>query len=361
LIDNIDFKKFPTTRYQGSKRKIIPWLYEIFRELKFNTVLDGCGGSGSVSYLLKKMGKTVTYNDKLYFNYLIGVALIENNTCTLTNNDIKNLLGRNPSLIYKTFIKSNFRGIYYLDKENEWLDIAANNIINMNHYRENILQYNRALAYYALFQSSLIKRPFNLFHRKNLDIRMNDVIRNFGNKTTWDRPFEDYFVKFATEVNDLIFYSPKKCIAKNESILKIEQNGYDLVYIDPPYIHKDKSNESSKYFDSYHFLEGLARYEDWGEMIDYETKHRRLKNDSNNDEFTKQNCRETIERILVKFRKSKIVFSYKSGGVPPIDFIVKLMKKIKKSVYTRSKHYGYALNHQNGDASKNREVLIIGI
>jgi len=29
-------------------------------------------------YLFKKMGKEVTYNDKLRFNYLIGKALIEN-------------------------------------------------------------------------------------------------------------------------------------------------------------------------------------------------------------------------------------------------------------------------------------------
>ena len=64
---------------------------------------------------------------------------------------------------------------------------------------------------------------------------------------------------------------------------------------------------------------------------------------------------------MVKFRLSKIVFSYKKGGVPAISFVVKTMKDLGKEVYTESMHYKYALNSQNGDAKKNREVLIIGL
>ncbi len=71
---SIDFTKFPSTRFQGSKRKIIPWIFNVIKDLKFNTVLDGFGGTASVSYLFKKMGKAVTYNDNLKFNYYIGKA-----------------------------------------------------------------------------------------------------------------------------------------------------------------------------------------------------------------------------------------------------------------------------------------------
>ena len=79
------------------------------------------------------------------------------------------------------------------------------------------------------------------------------------------------------------------------------------------------------------------------------------------NDFTKENIYESIEQILTNFRHSKIVFSYKFGGTPSIDFIVKTMKKLKRNVYTVSTRYSYALNHQNGDAIKNREVLIIGV
>ena len=358
---DIDFKKFPTTRYQGSKRKILPWLYNSFRELDFHTALDACGGSGSVSYLLKKMGKSVTYNDELHFNYQIGKAIIENQSCQLTQHDLSQLESFHKSVIYNDLIVRNFSGFYYLPDENVWLDKITSNIVNMNHYQSEILQYKKALAFYALFQASLIKRPFNLFHRKNLNLRTNDVKRNFGNKVTWEKSFNSYFLKFASEVNNLVFDNGLKCHALNQSLLELDPYGYDLVYIDPPYIRKQGSNESSNYLKCYHFLEGLSKYNEWEESIDFDSINLRLNYIDQQNIFKKEIIYKTIEEILLRFRNSKIVFSYKKGGIPSIDFIVKTMKKNGKKVYTSSKHYQYALNHQNGDAKKNREVLIIGI
>lgn len=360
-IKPIDFKQFPTTRYQGSKRKILSWIHDSLKEIHFHTALDACGGSGSVSYLLKKMGKAVTYNDKLQFNYLIGKAIIENQQYKLTDNDIADLKTTNPGITYKQLIASTFKDVYYLPKENRWLDKVTNNIVNMNHYQPGILQYKKALAYYALFQASLIKRPFNLFHRKNLNIRTNEVERNFGNKTTWEKSFDDYLLKFTTEANSLVFDSGMDCQATNQSIFDIDAYGYQLVYIDIPYIRKDGSNESSNYLRCYHFLEGLSRYNEWEGLIDYDSINLRLANIEEQNDFKKETIYEKVEEILLKFRRSKIVFSYKKGGVPSIDFIVRTMKKLGKQVYTESMHYKYALNHQNGDAVKNREVLIIGI
>lgn len=357
----INFKEFPTTRYQGSKRKILPWMYEIFRELKFHTVLDTCGGSGSVSYLLKKMGKSVTYNDKLHFNYIIGKAIIENKICKLTSDDCENLKQYNNKINYNPFIADTFRDIYFLDDENAWLDLIANNIINMNHYLPSILEYKKALAFYSLFQASLIKRPFNMFHRKNLGIRVNNVERSFGNKITWDKSFDEHFLRFVNEVNNIVFDSGCQCFSKNQSIFDIDPYNYQLVYIDLPYITSDGSNESSNYLQCYHFLEGLSKYNTWRDLIDYNSINLRMKNINQENDFTKENVYQKIEEILIKFKRNKIVFSYKKGGIPSIDFITKKMKQIGKSVYTKSIHYKYALNNQNGDAKNNREVIIIGL
>jgi len=360
-IKEIDFKQFPTTRYQGSKRKILPWLHAAFKELRFTTALDACGGTASVSYLLKKMGKEVTYNDKLHFNYLIGKAIIQNPRYKLSEEDVIELKRSKPEIEYDNLIARNFENIYYLPEENNWLDNMANNIVNMNHYHGSVLEYKKAIAYYALFQSSIIKRPFNLFHRNNLDIRTNDVERNFGNKTTWDKSFKDHFKKFIDEANSLIFNSGKPCLALNESILEIDPYGYQMVYIDTPYLRKDGSNESSNYLRCYHFLEGLSKYEEWENLIDFDSINLRLAQVEEQNDFKKENIHETFEKIIEKFKKSKIVLSYKFGGIPSIAFIVKTMKKHKKNVRTVSTPYNYALNHNNGDAKKNnREVLIIG-
>ena len=71
----INLKEFPTTRYRGSKRKILPWISDSLAGLEYDSVLDLFGGTGSVSYMFKRMGKQVIYNDHLWFNHLIGKAV----------------------------------------------------------------------------------------------------------------------------------------------------------------------------------------------------------------------------------------------------------------------------------------------
>jgi hypothetical protein len=61
-------KKVPSTRYYGSKRLLLPWIYKSVRGLQFESALDIFGGSASVSLLLLLMRKSVTYHDGLHFN-----------------------------------------------------------------------------------------------------------------------------------------------------------------------------------------------------------------------------------------------------------------------------------------------------
>jgi len=50
---------------------------------------------------------------------------------------------------------------------------------------------------------------------------------------------------------------------------------FDLVYIDTPYI--SGKGTGTDYLGFYHFLEGLVNYDDWQQMIDVKTKHKRLR------------------------------------------------------------------------------------
>lgn len=360
INQTIDIKEFPTTRYQGSKRKILPWIYENVKDLKFETALDAFGGTGSVSYLLKKMGKAVTYNDNLKFNYIIGKALIENQEVKINEKDlsyIKDFLGdKDFSFVYK-----NFKDIYYFNSENLWIDNKIATIANMNTYDQKILDYKKALIYYALFQACLIKRPFNLFHRKNLDLRRGKVERSFGNLKSWNTRFDTHFYKFLSEANNLVFNNSKKCNALNKSVFDIDETNYDLVYFDSPYFRKDNNNETSSYSKTYHFLEGLANYENWENLIDSNSINKRFKKELSIDSFGSNDLIESFENLFYKFRKSIIVISYKKGGIPSIQALEKLLKKIKPKVQKSSLHYKYALNHQNGNAKLNREVIIIGL
>lgn len=313
----------------------------------FTTVLDAFGGTGAVSYALKWAGKQVTYNDMLAFNTEIGRALIENDSVRLNESKLDEIGARRRGRKYSTFIERTFNGIYFTDEENRWLDTAVGNIRAME------CRYERSLAWFALFQSCLAKRPYNLFHRKNLYMRTAEVSRSFGNKATWDRSFDAHFRAFAVEANRAIIDSGGKCRAICADALAV-QGEFDLVYIDPPYMNG--AGRSVNYREFYHFLEGMVQYEKWPRLVDVSSPHRRLF--PRDDPWSDPGRVEEIFRCLFgRFRGSIIAVSYRSNGIPPIRRIASLLAEFRPRVSVfKLKPYQYALSSDR----KNNETLIIG-
>jgi adenine-specific DNA methylase len=340
--------RFPSTRYQGSKVKLVNWIWEKIADLEFSSCLDVFGGTGSVAYRFKQANKCVTYNDALRFNYFIGLALIENNKTQLSSDDINWLLESHSDIIYPSFVHQTFHDIYFTDDENLWIDHTITNIRRLTD------PYKFAIAFYSLCQSCIIKRPYNLFHRKNLYIRFADVERSFGNKATWDRPFAEWFRIFIEEANQAIFDNGKENKALNLDYLDIPGE-YDLVYIDTPYI--SKRSIAVDYYWYYHFLEGLTIYDQWGDHIDRSSKHLRLKPRKN--EWTDKNLiHKAFDQLFNKFQESIIIVSYRSDGIPSERELESLLKKYKSHVSIE--HYGkykYVLSTN----SESKEILFIGV
>ncbi len=337
---------FPQTRYQGSKLKLVDWIWEKIKDIKFETVLDAFGGTASISHKLKNKNKKVTYNDILKFNYIIGKGLIENTQYKITEYEVDFILKKDESINYPTFIYDNFKNIFYLDEENQWLDMIITNINRI----EN--EYKKAILFFALFQSCIVKRPYNLFHRANLYVRTNDVERNFGNKTTWDTKFEKHFKNFIKEANNSIFNNGKECISINKDVFEIENKNFDLVYIDTPYI--SEKGIGTDYFDFYHFLEGITNYENWKDNIDYNYKHLPLLSNKQNTFIKKDLILNDFDRLFDKFKNSILVISYRNNGIPQISDIINLLKKYKNNIEIHSKEYKYVLAE-----TKSTEILLI--
>jgi adenine-specific DNA methylase len=338
----------PRTRYQGSKYKLLEWIWQHLSNLKFVTALDAFGGSACVSHFLKAQGKAVTYNDVLISNYYIGQALVANDNDTLNSSDVSFLLTKHKGCQYDDFIERTFHDIYFTDFENSWLDVVAQNIPKLRNLNK------RAIAYYALFQAAISKRPYNLFHRKNLYIRTSDVDRSFGNKTTWDKPFAEHFKAFVNEANSCVFSGEYECKAFNMDAMAVPGQ-YDLVYIDTPYINRKGSGIN--YYEFYHFLEGLVNYHNWKEKIDFRSKHKRLKPVKSpwND---KKFIYSEFQKLFNRFADSILVVSYRSDGIPTPEEIVGMMTNVKKrvSLYSLNGKYKYVLSKNN----KSTEILIIG-
>ena len=347
--------KLPNTRYQGSKKKIINKIYDlIITSFKPNHILDLFGGSAICSLYFQMNNIKTTYNDILKFNTINANGILDNDLNNIPSEDeIKMIFKTNNTMNYKSFIYDTFKDIYYTDDENKQLDIFRENI--KYYSNENITKKN--IMYYFIFQSLISKRPYNLFHRKNLSIRTADVKRKFGNKVTWEKTFIVHMLKFRKELIKL--YEQKKNIAiGNTNIINMSYNkipdeimsDIDTIYIDPPYFKKDCKD--SQYFDNYHFLEGFIS-ESWNASIDFSTKHLKLKTTTDN---IIENADKMFDNIIDKYGNKNLIISYNTEAFPKVSDIETKLKKKYSKVITTHIDYKYALSK-----TKSQEVLILAL
>lgn len=338
--------QFPKTRYYGSKRRLLSWIYQAVKDLPFNTVLDGFGGTASVSLLFKAMGKQVNYHDALLCNTISAQALLVNELPFSDIAEAYEFIARiRPE---DGFISKTFSGMYYTDEENYWLDGAAKAIHAVN----NPLQ--RSVYLYCLFQACLKKRPFNLFHRANLNLRLNkNVNRSFGNWVTWERAFPDLMKESINDLIRIIRFNTKATILPPGDIANLD-NGYDLVYFDPPYVGKTKTGDD--YLRRYHFLEGLSAYEEWTKKINTTSLNRTFQPIEHLSIWqNKKEFRNLLFDTISKHSKSIVVLSYISDAYPDEEDISAFFRSNFRRAHVLKKDFCHALAKE-----KKVELLFIG-
>lgn len=339
-------KVLPKTRFYGSKRRILPWIYENIKDLEFQTVLDGFGGTGSVSLLFKAMGKHVTYNDILLSNTISAKTLLANKMPIKVVDAERFIDSVSPQ---KGIVYKHFQDIFYTDEENMWIDGAVASINSLPNIR------HKNLLMHCLFQACLMKRPFNIFHRANLNLRVNaDVTRSFGNLTTWNTPFDVLMKKNLFEVYRLLWNNGKSTrVLKPKPVEKIKQS-FDLVYLDPPYVSGTKSGDG--YLKKYHFLEGLANYDEWESSLDHDS---RVKMPNKHHFIPEWEHKHTFKNMLFtlidQHKNSIVVLSYANHAVPT----VKELSDFFESRFSKVTINTYNLSHALAKSKRN-EILIIG-
>lgn len=338
---------FPTTRYYGSKKRLLGWIYECIKDLPFKTALDGFGGTASVSLLMKSMGKSVTFNDALISNVISAKALLANSTPFRNDREL-NVFFESIKPV-SGFICKKFKGKFYLPRENSWLDGAIQEI--------NSQPEEKKYAYlYCLFQACLQKRPFNLFHRANLDLRTNkNIEKTFGNQTTWDTPFPILAKRAYTELKKAVWRSSNHARIMLPTDVSEIESGYDLVYFDPPYINPNDSGDD--YQRRYHFLDGLCMYDEWVNLIDDSYNNFQLKRQIHIYEWqSKVYFKDRLFELINRHRESYVILSYVDNAYPSISDL----KKLFNNTFDTYSVLYHSLPHALSKGKK-REVLFIGV
>jgi len=334
--------RYPELRYMGSKKRLLPWLNQVFSELDFDSALDAFSGTGCVSYLLKSTGRRVVASDYLNFTSLVAKATVQNGSVRLSPKELGNLLS--PSKTTRHFIAKTFAGVFYKPEDLKFLDRISGNVPKL----EN--QYARAIAYAALFRSCLKRQPRGVFTLSG------DLSRYDDGRRDLQLSLEEHFLEQVEVYNDAVFSNGRQNAALRSDVFELPRKKVDLVYLDPPYVPRADDN---CYIKRYHFLEGLSSY--WENLpIDETTKVKKIAK-----RFTPFSYRRTaveaFDRMFHKFRASQIALSYSSNGFPDLEELVALLSKYKKSVVVFEKPHRYHFgNHVGVERADVTEYLIIG-
>lgn len=330
-------KMFPSTRYMGSKNNLLPFIEKELKKLKVKTVFDAFSGSGVVSYFLKTKGYKVISNDFMRYSANITKALVENNNVTLNGDEVNALLKKNRKK--STFIADKFKGLYFSDEDNQFLDNTLTNIQNLS------CDYKKSIALSALCRACLKRRPRGIF--TYVGFRYDD-----GRKDLRHNLMEHFLFSLA-EINQAVFSNKKNNISINMSILDIKDVNPDLIYLDPPYYSKHSDND---YVRRYHFVEGLSK--NWeGLEIQEETKTKKFKK-YESPFSTKQGTYDAFKSIIEQYKKSSFLISYSSNSLPTKEEIVEMLESVGKNVTLKEIDYRYSFgNHGHKIKEKNNNKV----
>jgi len=344
-----DFAHFPSTRYQGSKRKLLAFIHAACSGYNFSSVLDLYSGTSSVALLFRQMGKFVTANDYLLYNCVTGKVLLGTESAWLESLDIAALVARafGHNGRSQTLVRDNYAKIYFTDLENEQIDNFCANLIEFE-------EEERDLLIYLMGQAMLMKRPYNLFHRANLDMRLKDVPRTFGNAKTWETPFYVHMEKLGGRLKKLKFVGPKgnaQCL--NTGDLENFSNEPDFIYLDPPYLNA--KNMPVDYSSFYHFLDGIVDYPLFAKgNMKYPYKPIALKESRWK---TAAGGLVEIDAALERWPNAQIAISYRGDGYPSIEA---LKDTLVARDYSISEHTAIDYKYALSKGAQTTEELIIG-
>jgi len=349
-VNTVALPKFPTTRFQGSKRKILSELATAMSTLNYNRPLDMFCGSGIVSLMFRFLGDNVSSNDFMLYNQNTA-KVFQTFTPELLNSldarkDLENLLYEAP-LSDDKLVSQIYDEIYFTKDENIEIDRFCQNIHTYDDFAKSVYIY-------AIGQALTKKRPYNLFHRANLQMRTKEVKRSFGNKKTWETPMLEHAIKCINELKKFpIKTEINQSISGNNSAdLEKFDDDYDLIYLDPPYING--RGTPVDYSDFYHFLDGLCNYELF-KQADASYPHKPIAK-KYSAWLKADTALKELSDICIKWPRATIVLSYRSDGKPTPEEALNAMSVDGRVAEMHSAgEYKYALSKTN----TNEELIII--
>lgn len=335
--------KFPSTRFMGSKNKLLSQIWGIASQFEYEDVVDLFGGSGIVGYMFKAQGKSVLSNDYMSMSSTWAKAMIENNSVTLGRDAAIRLVDEFHESDH--FVEQTFDGLYFTDDENRLIDSLRGGISKIRS------PHKRAIATSALIRTCLKKRPRGIF--TYVGHRYDDGRKDLTTS------FRQQFLNAVEAIDESVFDNGRINKARNGDAMTVRAVRDSLIYIDPPYFSPLSDNE---YVRRYHFVEGLAR--NWqGVEIQEHTVTKKFKSYST-PFSSRKGAAEAFDALFKRFRNNILLVSYSSNSQPTMDEMTSIMARYKRHVEVVPVDYRYSFGNQGHKVGDNnnkvQEYLFVG-
>jgi len=346
LFSEYDFMghSFPEPQYLGAKFIHRAWISQHIPE-ETNVVLDAFGGSQSIAYTMKLLGKKTLTNDLLSFNNEIGKALIENSGITLNKEDLEVLFDENSNPQEFDLMEKLFSGLFFIREEAAFADSFRSNVEKLDN------SYKQALALTIMCRSMTRKVTMGHFAHTQALVYAADPARIKRNRSL-TRPLKDLFMDLLPEYNAAVFDNNEDNRSYNENILDLlpRLKDIDLVYFDPPYC-----NSHADYQSFYHLLETFVVY--WKDKAFVNgTKRYEPKRYSGFDKNS-----EAVDNLKLMFNRAQNIptwlVSYNDRSFPDIDTMVGMIEPYRKVSIEHKKY----VNGRGGKGSVagSSEILLV--
>lgn len=341
---------FPQPQYLGAKFLLLDWIKQYIPRW-ITTVLDGFAGSQSVAFLFKQLWYKVLTNDFMKYNHQIWLALIQNTTETLTQEETQMLFDP-VSTDWYTLMQEQFTDVFFLKEETQMLDCFRANVGKLSN------KYKQALALSVMNRSLTRKTTMGHFaHLKAIEYA-NDPERIKRNASLI-RPIKDIFLELVDSYNQAVFDNGQDNQSFHMNILDLMQKlnsqendtKVDLVYFDPPYC-----DSHSDYQSFYHLLETFTQYRQDKEFING-TKRYHPKVFSWFDK--KQDVIDSLHRLFSQSQHIPYrMISRNTRSYPAVDEFAEIIKIYKKNINIHYKSYENS-RWGKGSVAGSQEVLFV--
>jgi len=297
--------RFPSTRFMGSKRRLLPHILGIVESMSAETCIDLFSGSGVVSYGLKSAGLRTHANDHMAMAAAITTALVQNSSERLEPDELEALLEPNPQ--NDGFVQRTYQGLYFNDLDNFFIDSTRANIDRLSS------PHKRAIATSSLIRACFKKRPRGLF--SYVGYRYDDGRRDLA------LSFAEQLRLAVSALNEAVFGNGQTNVSSRLDALSVRYDA-ELAYVDPPYFSLFSDNE---YVRRYHFVEGLAC--GWKDVeFQWHTKTKKFK--SYPTPFaSRSGAAEALRQLFLSFPGRAMIVSYSSNSLPSKEDMVRLLKQ----------------------------------